>query len=230
MNYELDERLSALASGVMGMKRVADIGADHGYLACYLIENNPEMHVNVSDVSAPSLDKARALLAGKGFLDRVSLTVADGLDGMSGPVDAIVIAGMGAKTIRDILLEGKHKIFEAKLFLQPNQDIPKLRAFLYAEGFEILGERAVRAAGRYYLIIEAKDTGGAGTVLDERTAFLGAIEVDKDEPEARGYYLWQLDIRQRELNELKKIDELSLRARARKNQLLQEMQWLREVV
>ncbi len=69
----LDERLSAAAElareALTGMERpvAADIGCDHGFLTAKLLETVPNLTMLASDVSAPSLEKARRLLAARGL-------------------------------------------------------------------------------------------------------------------------------------------------------------------
>ncbi len=78
----LDERLSAAAElareALTGMERpvAADIGCDHGFLTARL-ETMPNLTMLASDVSAPSLEKARRLLAARGLSGRATLAVVD---------------------------------------------------------------------------------------------------------------------------------------------------------
>ena len=75
----LDERLSAAAElaqeALAGIERpvAADIGCDHGFLTAKLLETVPNLTMLASDVSAPSLEKARRLLAERGLTDRAAL-------------------------------------------------------------------------------------------------------------------------------------------------------------
>ena len=72
----LDERLSAAAElareALTGMECpvAADIGCDHGFLTAKLLETVPNLTMLASDVSAPSLEKARRLLAARGLSGR----------------------------------------------------------------------------------------------------------------------------------------------------------------
>ena len=67
----LDERLSAAAElareALAGMKHpvAADIGCDHGFLTVKLLETMPGLTLLAGDVRAPSLEKARRLLAAR---------------------------------------------------------------------------------------------------------------------------------------------------------------------
>ena len=64
----LDERLGAIADlvleAVTGREApcAADVGCDHGFLTAGLLERCPSLTILASDVSAPSLQKARELL------------------------------------------------------------------------------------------------------------------------------------------------------------------------
>ena len=153
----LDERLSAaaeLAREVLtGMERpvAADIGCDHGFLTAKLLETMPNLTMLASDVSAPSLEKARRLLAARGLSGRATLAVADGLSAIDRLVDAVMILGMGAGTILKIVSEGRDKIGGAALIVQANVDLPLLRGGLAELGFAVQKEIYCRAAGRHYV-------------------------------------------------------------------------------
>ena len=100
----LDERLSAAAElareALAGRKApvAADVGCDHGFLTAKLLEIVPGLTMLASDVSAPSLEKARRLLGARGLSERANITVADGLSAVDRPVDAVMILGMGSGT------------------------------------------------------------------------------------------------------------------------------------
>ena len=151
---QLDERLGAMAElvleAVAGCESpcAADIGCDHGQLTAHLLERSGRLLMIASDVSAPSLDKARRLLADRGLAGRAQIVCADGLAGVDRPVQAIVIAGMGAETILRILREGREKTGGAALILQANVDLPLLRCGLAELGFAVEREVFSHAAGR----------------------------------------------------------------------------------
>lgn len=230
---ELDQRLQEIAQRTVSCMHVADIGADHGHLACWLLEHNEKMRMTVSDVSAPSLEKAKKLLTERGHTHRVQLRVADGLDSITEEVDAIVIAGMGAKTIREILTAGREKIGAARLLLQPNLDVPRLRAFLHEAGFVVLDETALHAAGRHYMLIEARlkrEDEGCKAVLSERDAFLGECLCQKTDEDTKLFYAWQREVRTSELTRLKAMKLETPHALAREAELEREIAWLGEVL
>ena len=230
----LDERLEALAElsaqacPAHGASLVADIGADHGRLACALLQRLPGLRMIVSDVSADSLDKARRLLAAEGLAERAVLRVADGLAALAGErPDAVVVAGMGAKTIREIVLAGAQAIGDARLILQPNLDAPRLRAFLCAHGFPLEAERIVRAAGRSYVILCARR--GACVTLDAKACAIGPCLMAERPPGYAKYLRWRHGVASRVLARLADAhDGQRQGVAARRASLLQEICWLEE--
>lgn len=222
----LDERLETLAALVGDAATAADIGADHGLLACALLERMPARRMIVSDISAPSLDKARRLLGERGLLDRARLCVADGLGGLDAPVEAIVIAGMGGGTIRAILEAGRDRIENARLVLQPNLDADRLRADLCAGGFVIEDERVALCAGRYYPIICARQ--GVSAPLAAREAFLGPVLLRTRPARYADYLAWMRGVR---LGELARVRQgRSARAQARRRELDEQIAWIEEAL
>ena len=198
---QLDERLGAIAQLVLeaiSQKEepcAVDVGCDHGQLTAYLLERNDRLSMIASDVSAPSLEKAKRLFASKGFGDRVRTVVADGLGGVDRPVDVIVMAGMGAQTILKIITEGREKIGQAKLIMQANVDLPMLRQQLAAKGFAIEKEAFSHAAGRRYVTMLAQ--AAAPAAMDARAALLGTAVRGVGSDGQYGYFAWQRGVRVR---------------------------------
>ncbi|MBR3795814.1 MAG: Nif3-like dinuclear metal center hexameric protein [Clostridia bacterium] len=217
----LDERLSAIAELVIEVTKgraapcAADIGCDHGQLTAYLLGRCPHLFMIASDVSAPSLEKAKKLLAAHGLSDRARVTVADGLAGVDRPVDAIVIAGMGAETILKIITEGKEKIGGAALIVQSNVDLPFLRSALALEGFRAEKEVFSHAAGRRYvtMLVRAAEAGS----LDEREALLGTAACGMQDDGQRAFFAWQRDVRVREMEKVAALPSQKAKARMEKN-------------
>ena len=203
----LDERLEAIAQMVQAAvagaphPTAADIGCDHGYLTAGLLERMPQLTMLASDVSAPSLEKARRLMAEHGLAGRARLAVADGLGAIDQPVDAIVIAGMGAQTILQIIADGRERIGGAALIVQANVDLPVLRRGLAALGFAVEQERYTRAAGRHYVTMCAR--AGEARLPDEREALLG--RAPGGGVDAASYLTWQRSVRVRELEQLAQL-------------------------
>ena len=103
----LDPRLSMIVRLVGSCERCADIGCDHGRLGAFLLQADRCKSVVLTDVSAPSLNKARRLIRDLGLEDRAEFAVGSGALALDAPVDCAVIAGMGGATIAAILREGR---------------------------------------------------------------------------------------------------------------------------
>ena len=224
----LDARLSAVAAFVdERAELVADIGADHGRLACALLASRPGLRMIVADISADSLAKARRLLERRGFTHRVAFRVADGLDAIQDgeAPHAIVLAGMGGATLRGILAaEGAARaIGDAKLILQPNIEAPLLREWLCASGFIIIEETVAHANGRYYVILCAQR--GEAKALTPKERALGPCLLAQRPPEFEGYLDWREQVLARALTRLRTARERDM---VREAQIAQEIAWIRE--
>lgn len=144
---KLSDRLHMIAERIKPAKTMADIGTDHGFLPIYLRETGQCNKVIMTDISFPSLDKARENAArcsdeiSSGFEFRAG----DGLDVLSyGEVEAVVIAGMGGKLIRDILASDMEMTRSVERFvLQPRIGQGYLRKWLCSNGFIITSEDLV---------------------------------------------------------------------------------------
>ena len=159
MYVHLRPRLSRALDMLRGSQTVADIGSDHGRLAVALLQQGAAERVIACDISAPSLEKARALCSRCGLGGRMDFRVANGLGGLRpGEADALVMAGMGGLVMGRILQEGATVAAAARrILLQPQGNLPELRAFLYENGYCVQDEAIVLDNGRYYqLILAAK--------------------------------------------------------------------------
>lgn len=217
----LDERLSAIADlvseAIAGKDSpcAADIGCDHGRLTAHLLMRHEQLFMIAGDVSAPSLEKAKQLLAAHGLGNRAMTMVSDGLAGIDRPVDAIVTAGMGAEMILKIVREGQEKIGDAALIVQANVDLPLLRSGLAELGFEVLREVFTRAAGRRYVTMLARR--GEAKQLTEREALLGTAVHGVTDERQRDYFAWQRGVRVREMEKVAALDSAKAGVRMEKN-------------
>ena len=186
----LDPRLRCIADQVPICGLAADIGADHGRLSCYLLESGRCERMIVSDISAVSREKARALFSARGLEDRVTLSARDGLSALEGKPEAVIISGMGGGLIADILqldvdLQG------AKLIFSAQTELPLLRDAVTKRGYYILHEHVVRAKGRFYLVLSAFPGTGSMTEGERLT---GVCLRDAQPMAVRDYLLWQLTV------------------------------------
>lgn len=187
----LDNRLAAIASMVEGASNVADIGADHGRLGAYLLQNEIAEHVQFLDVSADSLGKARRLIDKLGLIGRASFAVGDGTAAMDEGADAVIVAGMGGQLIADIVEAGIERLRGVKLVLQPNVAGPELRLRLSRCGFKIVEEQIVCAAKRLYVVMAAIYE---YEQLDKKQMIIGPRILDRGDPLLKTYAEKRLSI------------------------------------
>ena len=229
---QLDERLHTIADMVIetiaGVQSpcVADVGCDHGQLTAYLLERCGALTMIASDVSGPSLAKARRLLSANGMESRAQIVQADGLAGVDRPVHAIVMAGMGAETMLGIIRAGREKIGDAALIMQANVDLPLLRRGLAELGFAVERECFSVAAGRHYAVMLAR--AGETRTLEAREALLGTAVHGVQNEAQQAYFAWQRGVRVRELEQTAAL--CSEKARARRAVGSRELDWIAEAM
>ncbi|MBP3435437.1 MAG: SAM-dependent methyltransferase [Clostridia bacterium] len=180
----LDSRLRLAADLVRQGSRVADIGTDHAQLPVALVAEGRCPSAIASDVRSGPVENARRTVEQAELTEAVSVRLGDGLHTVHpDEVDDIVIAGMGGETIAAILEEAPWvKDARYRLILQPMTRAEKLRAALYANGFEILVERVTRVGRHWYTVMCAAFTGKV-TVADAAHCHAGRIPL----PEGDGY-------------------------------------------
>lgn len=151
---------------------MADVGTDHGFLPIYLVEKGISPKAVLADVSAFSLEKGKKnaymTVENMQTLDQLDFRVGDGLKVLeSGEVDAIVIAGMGGKLIRDIMAaDFKHTCSFNKFILQPRIGQGHLRKWLLEKGFSIVNEDLVVEGDYIPEIITVLSPDAKGDIAD----------------------------------------------------------------
>ena len=155
----LDARLAAAYDFVRPGHAAADIGCDHGKLSAALAGSGRCPLVLACDLRPDPLQKARLACAQYG--DAVQFRLGSGLSVLQpGEADDIIIAGMGAETIIEILAAAPW-VFDARynLVLVPATKHSVLRRWLMQNGFALHDETLCEAAGRWYTVINARYTG-----------------------------------------------------------------------
>lgn len=168
----LDPRLTALADLCPACRLFADIGTDHGRLGAYLLQVGRCSRALFTDISAPSLEKARRLISTLSLTEHAGFFVGDGAMALPEEPEVAVIAGMGGETISAIIEAGRSRLGNARLLLQPNVAQKELRLRLAKAGYAIRDERIVRDGRRLYLILVAEP---GEMHLDDRMATIGPI-------------------------------------------------------
>lgn len=174
-------RLLAAAGYARQGKFIADVGTDHAYLPVYLAEAGVSAGAVATDINRGPLERAAANVAAAGLSDKITLRLADGIDGVEAfcPED-IFILGMGGELIARILGNSDYiKNENIRLILQPMTRQAALRRFLLDSGFLIEDERLVLGdGGRIYQIICAHWDGVRRSAAEAALA-VGAINLSR---------------------------------------------------
>lgn len=159
----LSDRLKSVASFVRRGSLAVDVGCDHAYLAIWLVKNNIARHVIASDVNEGPLFRAMNNIAKEGVADRITVLRTRGLDGIAQyDPDDIIIAGMGADQIVEILMAVPFTRSHGKrVILQPMTKPERVRREIVRMGYVIRDEALTLDKGRIYQVICAEG-GGRG--------------------------------------------------------------------
>ncbi|WP_304458940.1 tRNA (adenine(22)-N(1))-methyltransferase [Alicyclobacillus sendaiensis] len=162
MAMDLGPRLRAVAQLALPCETLADIGTDHAYLPLFALEEGMVRRAIATDVREGPLSRARAHLAARGLLPRVSLRLGDGLEPLQvGEADVIVSAGLGGRAQADMVARREEVARSARrLVFQPMGGGHVLRQTLYRLGFHLAAEVAVCEADKPYEIVAAEYRGG----------------------------------------------------------------------
>ncbi|MEG0019134.1 MAG: class I SAM-dependent methyltransferase [Oscillospiraceae bacterium] len=163
MSYRnIGSRLMMAASLVCGGKTVCDVGCDHGKLSLYLVKEGRAQRIIATDINRQPLDKAIELFK-KNDMEAVGeFFLTDGLQDIGDTQDIthVVIAGLGGETMGQIIEAAPFiKTQRVQLVLVPAQSAPRLRRYLFENGFSITGEHTVEEKKKYYTAITALYTG-----------------------------------------------------------------------
>ncbi len=157
----LDPRLLTAADCVRPGTVAADIGCDHGKLAIHLARRGLNPRIIAADLRPEPLARAAQNLKRAGCEDQVELRLGNGLTVLApGEARDIVLAGMGAQTILELLEAAPWvKDPQVNLVLVPATKHTLLRLWLARQGFVLDRDIPVRAAGRLYAVMQARYTG-----------------------------------------------------------------------
>lgn len=178
MPIRLDQRLTAIAN-LVDYGKVADVGCDHGKLGYYLVSTDRASEVIATDISKPSLDKAKELAFENGVAHVMQTRLCDGLGAVcSEEVDTVIVAGLGGDVISGILQRARE---EGKTFgsfiLSPNTHPEKVRKEIVLSKHTIVFDEMLECAGKTYTIIKTKKGESA---LDDMQIRFGAFYKTSD--------------------------------------------------
>lgn len=153
----INNRLKSIANFILNTdsKSIIDVGCDHALLDIYLIQNDNNLSIIASDINKYPLEKAKENIERYSLLNKIKLSLRDGIDNLESDIDTIVISGMGTETIIDILTKNKNNLKNVdKIILSSNNKYSMLRKEVIKLGYYINREKIVYEDEKYYIIIE----------------------------------------------------------------------------
>ncbi len=149
------KRLTMVAEMIGAGQLVADIGADHAWLAIYLAEHRLAPAVIIGELSDGPYTRAWEAVRGSACREKIEVRQGNGLQVLErGEVGCVVLAGMGGETIVDILAYDWDKADSFRKYVfQPMSKAEILRQRLASRGWIIDDERLVEEHGYIYLAI-----------------------------------------------------------------------------
>lgn len=182
MSVPISRRLKCCADMVPLNARVADIGADHGYLGIHLLSLGLVEYVAACDLREGPLQSARRNAARYHTQEQMEFFLSDGLQKVEpGSVDTVVCAGMGGDLIIQILSAAPWLQDERyTLILQPQTGIQDLRAWLGSHGFYEDRAELVRDGGFIYCVLRLR--WGRGMELTPGQQFVSPALLQSESP------------------------------------------------
>ena len=219
----LSKRLKTVAKFVLdnNTRKIIDVGCDHALLDIYLLQNNSNLKIIASDNKKAPLENARKNIEKYSFLNKIELSLRDGIDNIDNLIDTIVISGMGMETIVEILEKNKDRLTNIKrLIISSNNKYFDLRKKIINLGFKINREEIVFEDNKYYIVIEfVKEN----ISYKEKELYFGPLLLQNKDQLFNDYYLKIIQEKESIIN---KLDDNN----SKKKELEKEIKLLNEEI
>ncbi len=152
---KLSKRLATIVSLLDLPARIADIGTDHAYLPIYVANLSPESRIIAVENKQQPYNAAKNNINNSAVKDQIELRLGSGLEPIKKwEINHLVIAGMGAKSIREIITNS-YPLAQSldKIILQPMAGADKLRSWLVANNFKLVDELLVEEKEIYQILL-----------------------------------------------------------------------------
>ena len=147
---KISDRLLTIASFIKPHANVADVGADHGLIEKYLLDND-----RVNSILAIENKSGPFNILKNNLKDYdVTLSLSDGISQLNDNIDTIVIAGMGGILVSDILEAHLEKLTNVnQIVVDAHRDNELVRQTITKLGYYIEKEKIVFENNIYYFVI-----------------------------------------------------------------------------
>lgn len=155
LTITLGPRLQAVASFVPEGSILGDIGTDHAYLPIVLYETQCIAKAVAIDVHEGPYQSALTAVKSRHLEDAIEVRLGDGLLPLKpGEVNVLTIAGMGGRTMLDILANRPEVLNSVTdLIVQPQGAEGSVRLTLLNNGWRLKAERLVEEEDRLYVVM-----------------------------------------------------------------------------
>lgn len=151
---KVSERLLKIAAKIQDGEALMDIGCDHALLDIYLAKNKHLMNIIAADISEGPLNIAKRNIEKYECQGIIKVVKSDGLEKITPDINTVIIAGLGAKAIIDILKKDQHKLGKVdKLVIVPNNGFYEIRKEITKLGYKILSEELILDKKITYLLV-----------------------------------------------------------------------------
>ena len=172
---KISKRLAAIASFVPQNAKILDVGCDHGLLDIYLFQNNQAKKIIASDVKRSALKNAIDNIKKNNLTKKIETREGNGLEVIkeNDLIDTVVLSGMGALTIIEILKKGKEKLKSINhIIVQSNTKLELLRKEIIKMNYYIEDEQIIKDSNKVYIIIKFKKEIYFGPILIKKNTTL----------------------------------------------------------
>lgn len=154
----LHGRLSLIREMLPACVKLCDVGTDHARIPASALLDGLCRNAIATDIRPGPLERAERTIRRFGLKERMELRLGAGLDPIvPGECDVLVIAGMGALMIIDILESGSDVARQAQcIILQPMHAQEKLRPWLRMNGYAVLSERLACEGEKRYQVLAVR--------------------------------------------------------------------------
>ncbi len=185
-------------------KKIVDVGCDHCYLTLAIRKKGINTQIVASDIRKKPLESCQKTCL-KYNLKNVSMILSDGLKEIDDDYDVLVIAGMGGKTILEILEKSDHNFANKTLILQSNNAEEKIREFVYKNDLSITKEDIIKEKDNYYYLVVISRKGEK--ILNKEEVLMGLFFKQKEVSlVVKDYFLQKVSHLQKVLTLVEKKD------------------------
>ena len=184
---EFSSRIQTIGDFINGGEKIADIGADHGLLELYLLAKHDDIEILAIENKIGPYKILDLNLRG---VNKVNISLSDGLEAVDKNIDTVIIAGMGGINIKKILNAHPEKVKNLKkIIIDAHRDTQIARETIVNYGFKIAKEKIVYDKKKFYIVMEFIKVNKAEKYSDDELQFGYKLYEDKLWPKYMKYLI-----------------------------------------